>query len=124
MSAADTNSHDYYVLCFNIRGVIKSKIDDYKGAIQDIDSALLLSPNFETAQQNKGIIEYEQNHFGAASELFNSIIQKDSKSAIAYAYLGLIDIKTGYKDIGCGELQKAADMGLEGAADTLKKYCH
>ena len=91
--------------------------------MQDIDSALLLSPDFEDAQRNKAILEYQQNHFGAASQMLNAIIRKNSKSAIAYAYLGLIDIKTGYKDIGCGELQKAANLGLNDVKDTIAKYC-
>jgi Flp pilus assembly protein TadD len=45
--------------CYNDRGVVRAKLRDYKGAIEDYNQALRINPNEPTLYNNRGIIRLE-----------------------------------------------------------------
>ncbi|MBD2778785.1 tetratricopeptide repeat protein [Iningainema tapete] len=58
LKIAPTNSEAY-----NERGIAKSNLNDYEGAIKDFDQAIRLKPNFALAYLNRGITRFSMSRF-------------------------------------------------------------
>ena len=119
----DTEAHVYLAKSYINRGLSEYFLNDNRRALADLDSALMITPADIDALYNTGYIKYGMGDYSGATAAFNTILKINPKYGVAVFYNGLADIKQGYKDIGCGELDKASRLGVAEAADTMNKYC-
>lgn len=119
----DTEGHTYLTASYINRALTNYYLQDYPKALADLDSAVILAPNNLEALYNIGYMKYQHADYTGAQAAFTRILAIDAKYGVAIFYNGLTDIKLGYKDIGCGELDKASRLGVAEAKDTISKYC-
>ncbi len=78
---------------YGFRGVIKTKLKDYKGAMDDFNKALTLKPKFALAFSSRGYTKFMQGKYKHALDDINRAISLDPKHALSYAYRGIAKIK-------------------------------
>ncbi len=114
-----------------IRALSKSKLEDYRGAIEDYTKVIPIL--IQLKEKNSRIAEAFTNRAGcklAINKTQEAII--DCNTALKYdiefnrayyakgfAYISIDDIEN-----GCKNLSKAGELGLEEAYDLIKKYCN
>ena len=98
-------SSDYDIVATYVnRGILKSRLSDFKGAMSDFDSALAIDPNQPEAYLNKGVVLIRQDDPDAALPLFTMALEKNTrKPALAYygrgiAHEELGNIRSAYDD--------------------------
>lgn len=74
-------------------GSQKCKLKDYKGAIQDYDKALSISPISYEAYYNRGACRYFLRDFNGAINDFSMVILLNPNYSNAYSYRGLCKIQ-------------------------------
>ena len=72
------------------RGLAKSHLQDYTGAIADYNKAIQLNPNYDTAYDKRGNAKAALKDYIGAIEDYNKTIQLNSKYDIAYVNRGLV----------------------------------
>ncbi len=105
-------------------GLIKSKKQDYKGAILDYTKAIELNPNYAEAYSNRGTAKDKLQDYRGAIQDFNKAIELNPNLAGAYNSRGLDKIYLGQKDNGCLDLSKAGELGYAEAYEAIKKFCN
>ena len=98
-------------------------LEDYYGAIEDFNKAILLNPNYSMAYLHRGECKFFLDD-GSCYGDFNKCLEIDSKNAECYYYRGLTLIDSGQKKEGCLDLSKAGELGDEDAYEAIRKYCN
>ncbi len=146
----DNNTAMYYLnlassmeptnwVSYSLRGEIKLKLEDYRGAILDLDKAIKFKPGEITAfnvgeysfvppneYENRGIAKFKlADYKGAISDL-NKVLDDffGSENCQCLYYRGLAKIKLGQKDSGCLDLSNSGEKGCSFAYDAIKTYCN
>ena len=105
------------------RGIIKSNLEDYKGAIQDYNVAIRLNTNIAEVYFNRGNAKYKLQDNRGAIQDYNVAIRLDPTFAGAYVNRG--NAKYNLKDIygGCLDWSKGGELGDSETYDYIKIFC-
>lgn len=109
------------------RGWTKYAVKDYKGAIEDLTHAIAGVKDEDKYYNERGEAKYMLRDYEGAIDDFSKVINSFGtlrfEKSKAYFWRGLSEIEMGQKDIGCGDLHKAAKKGFEKAFEVIKGYC-
>lgn len=105
------------------RGVCYELMEDYKNAIKDFTTILKLDPNNIQALFNRGLAFREIGQYNKAIADFAEVIKSDPKNKLAYYNRALSKLLIDDIESACVDLSKAADLGVERAAEIYKYTC-
>lgn len=92
--------------------------------MNDYSKVIELDPNFPYAYYNRGYINCLMADYKNAVDDFTFAIQKNSSFSEAFYNRGLILIFLNENRLGCQDLSKAGELGIENAYSVMKRYCH
>lgn len=95
---------------------------DYDEAIEDLNKALKLYPDFAYAWYNRANLYALSDKLPEAYEDYTRAIELNPQFAEAYYNRGLVQIVMKDTRKGCLDLSKAGELGIEQAYEMLKKY--
>lgn len=101
----------------------KSVESYYFKAVAFYKKALLYKPDFIYARYNKAYVEALLNNLQEAINDYNKCIALDKEFGTAYFNRGLIYLLTGETKMGCSDLSKAGELGIEMSYNIIYKYC-
>lgn len=83
-----------YSLAYFSRGLAKSRINDYMGAIEDYNYSILLSPDIPVVYHKRGLAKSVMGDYGSAARDFNRAIElntvRRSAAAAGFSYSELL----------------------------------
>jgi tetratricopeptide (TPR) repeat protein len=109
------------------RGILKTQLNDYRGAISDLDEVIkvLNLSNHRLAYFYRAFSRNRINNNKGALEDYNYLLKIDINNAEAYFNRGLILIQNkANKNLACLDFSKAGELGLKDAYDMIEKYCN
>ncbi|MEN9327097.1 MAG: hypothetical protein RI943_1537, partial [Bacteroidota bacterium] len=95
------------------RAFCKVLINNFNGALEDYNIAILLNPKNEKYFFDKGALLIKLNRFNEALEAFNEAIKIDSKLARAYAGRAFAKHKLNEIEGACADIKTAKDLGFD-----------
>jgi tetratricopeptide (TPR) repeat protein len=113
--------------CYLKRGISKSNLNDYRGAIMDFTKALEYNPNLHECYYRRGVEKLSlEDRKGAILDITKYIVQSPNGEYIKFAYAerGLAKIGLNQKESGCLDFSKSGELGYEGAYDLIKENCN
>ena len=105
------------------RGLAKSKIKEYKSAIEDYSMAITLKPTHANAFYNRAQAEFYIREYEKSLQDFNTYMGFHSNSASAYFGRAMVKIRMGDSPGGCADFKLAEEKGYVISEDLRKKYC-
>lgn len=111
------NANFYYV---REQAEVNAKL--FKQALADLDIAIYLAPKEPTFIAEKASLLLRLNMLKEAEEAAKKCIETSPEFSDAYLILGLSQIKTGRKQEGKANMNKAKDLGNEQALGLIDKY--
>jgi tetratricopeptide (TPR) repeat protein len=119
------------------RGISKSELGDYRGAINDL-SIIIEASKFEMdgkliftggyigsmAFFSRGLMKYKQHNYQGAIDDFSGYIKNGVEWSQPYIYRGLSKIKSDDIEGGCIDLSRAGELGDSDAYSLIRKYCN
>lgn len=106
------------------RGVLKLKLEDFRGAIQDFNSAINLYKLDANYYKYRGVANFNLDNFSGALLDFDSGIEITGQDGQLFLYRGDTRIQLGHKDKGCQDLSKAGELGEMESYKLIKKNCN
>jgi tetratricopeptide (TPR) repeat protein len=107
-----------------MRGINKSKVGEVKGAIQDLTTAVELSPTYSNAYFSRAMIRSQSGDQMGAVLDFTSSIKLRSDYPEAYYLRGILKNSLGEVHDGCLDLSKAGELGYQQAYKVIASYCN
>jgi tetratricopeptide (TPR) repeat protein len=113
-----------------IRALSKSKLEDYRGAIEDYTKVVPIL--IQLKEKNARIAEAFTNRAGCKLAInktqeaiidCNTALKYDKEFSRAYYAKGIAYISIDDIENGCKNLTKAGELGLEEAYELIKEYC-
>ena len=95
---------------------------NYDDAIEDINKAIKLFPNFAHAYYNRANLHTISNQLPEAYDDYTKAIELNPNFGEAYYNRGLVQIFMKDTRKGCLDLSKAGELGIENAYEVLKFY--
>lgn len=95
---------------YNNRAIARYKMQDYNGALADLNKALELSPNYPDAHYNSGLAKLKLKNYSGAIEDFKKVTDIVSKDHNAYYNSALAKYLTGKKEEALEDLSKALSL--------------
>ena len=99
-----------------------SRTYNYDDAIEDINKAIKLYPNFAYSYYNRANLHAISNELPEAYDDYTRAIELNPEFGEAYYNRGLVQIFMKDTRKGCLDLSKAGELGIENAYDALKHY--
>ena len=65
----------YYAVAYNNRGIVKGKLEDYGGEIQDYNKAIELKPDYALAYFNRGTAKGQLEDYKGSLQDFGKVIE-------------------------------------------------
>ncbi len=96
---------------------------DYSGAIDDLQKAASLAPDFAYVYYNLGNLYCLSNRMPESIVQYSKAIELYPYLAEAYYNRGLIQIYLKEKEKGCMDVSTAGELGIQDAYSVIKKYC-
>ena len=96
---------------------------DYSGAIDDLEKAALLAPDFAYVYYNLGNLYCMSGDFPKSITNYSKSIDLYPYLAEAYYNRGLIQIYLKDKEKGCMDISTAGELGIKDAYSVIKKFC-
>jgi len=94
------------------KGATYHKLGQYQNAIEDYSEAIRLRPDYADAYYNRGIsYARDLGQYQQAIDDFNEAIHLKPDSSEVYKNRGVAYFKQGNNKLGCGDLQKACELG-------------
>ena len=121
----NAKNHIYF-----IRALSKSKLEDYRGAIEDYTKVVPIL--IQLKEKNARIAEAFTNRAGCKIAInktqeaiidCNTALKYDKEFSRAYYAKGIAYISIDDIENGCKNLSKAGELGLEEAYELIKEYC-
>lgn len=100
----------------DLRRKAPSEIEDYNDRIKK-------EPGNSNLYNLRGFAKENLDDNAGALKDYNSAIQLDGNSAVAYYNKGLLKLTKLNDKSGCQDLEKAADLGLRQAKEAWSYYC-
>jgi tetratricopeptide (TPR) repeat protein len=94
----------------------------YDEAIEDINKAIKLYPEFAEAYYNRGNLMAISGELPAAYDDYTRAIELDDELGEAYYNRGLVQIYMKDTRKGCMDLSKAGVLGIAAAYDLLREF--
>lgn len=109
-------------------GMSKDSLGDYKGAIEDYNTAIFgsgsdLEENF-LAYFLRGISETNLKDYKRAIIDFDKAIQINSSNSNSYLYRGYCKLLSKDKNGACLDWSKGSELGNDLANEYIKEYCN
>ena len=95
---------------------------NYDDAIEDINKAIKLFPNFAHAYYNRANLHTISNQLPEAYDDYTKAIELNPNFGEAYYNRGLVQIFMKDTRKGCLDLSKAGELGIENAYEVLRFY--
>jgi len=92
-------------------GVEKFNLQDYRGAIEDLNKAIEINPLFVDAYGKRGAAKTILKDYRGALSDYTKAIEINPQDALAYYTRGLLKLKLDQKDSACLDLSKADELG-------------
>ena len=105
------------------RGVEKSDLKDYTGAISDYNKAIELNPDFASAYYNRGFAKDHLKNYNGAITDYNKAIQLNPDYAGAYYNRGNAKNHLQDKNGACLDWSKAGELGSSDAYINIQNFC-
>ena len=96
---------------------------DYSAAIEDMEKAAQLAPNFAYTHYNLGNLYCLSDRMPESILAYTKAIELYPYLAEAYYNRGLIQIYLKDKEKGCIDISSAGELGIKDAYSVIKKYC-
>lgn len=96
---------------------------DYSGAIDDLEKAAMLAPDFAHIYYNLGNLYCLSGDFPKSIGNYTRSIELYPYLAEAYYNRGLIQIYLKDKEKGCMDISTAGELGIKDAYSVIKKFC-
>jgi len=97
---------------YNLRAMAKYHLSDYTGALNDLNSALQIKPDFRDALTNRGITKIELKDYQGAVADFNIILSINPRSGVAYHFRGIAFSKMNNTAEADRDLNEAIKLGF------------
>jgi clan AA aspartic protease (TIGR02281 family) len=111
-------------LLFCNRGIAKAKLNDYRGAMLDYNSAIKINPKDDWALTRRALAKAQLKDYKGAILDLNMAINYNSENREAYYSRGVIKMILNQKNSGCLDLSKAGELGHPNAYETIKESCN
>jgi tetratricopeptide (TPR) repeat protein len=96
----------------------------FESALKDFNKVISLEPDFYFAWYNRGYIKYlKGDYWGAVSDFTRAIDLKPDFQE-AFYNKGLILIYLNLKTVGCSDMSRAGELGIQEAYHVMKRYCN
>jgi len=82
-----------------------------------------INPDIPDSQIGRGIVLHKKKSYEDAIGVFNKVLEKHPKNAIAYFELGKAYLTVGKKSNACGCFESCFILGFEPATEYRNKYC-
>ena len=99
-----------------------SRTYNYDDAIEDINKAIKLYPDFAYSYYNRANLYAISNQLPEAYDDYSKAIELNPSFGEAYYNRGLVQIFMKDTHKGCLDLSKAGELGIEDAYEALKYY--
>ena len=99
-----------------------SRTYNYDDAIEDINKAIKLYPDFAYSYYNRANLYAISNQLPEAYDDYSKAIELNPSFGEAYYNRGLVQIFMKDTRKGCLDLSKAGELGIEDAYEALKYY--
>lgn len=96
----------------------------YSKAIDDYDMVLKLDPDFSYAYYNRGYVKCVIGEYQRSIDDFTFAIREKPDFSEAFFNRGLILIYLNENKLGCEDLSKAGELGIQNAYSVMKRHCH
>ncbi|MCL1973288.1 MAG: tetratricopeptide repeat protein, partial [Bacteroidetes bacterium] len=96
---------------------------DYSAAINDMEKAAGMAPDFAYAHYNLGNLYCLSDRMPESIRAYTRAIELYPYLAEAYYNRGLIQIYLKDKEKGCIDISTAGELGIKDAYSVIKKYC-
>lgn len=95
---------------------------DYDFILNDLNSVIELTPDFEFAYYNKALVQCSRKMYDEALKSLDKAIEINPDFAEAYFNRGIIHIYNGNDKQGSDDLSKAGELGIFKAYNVIKRY--
>lgn len=110
---------------YNNRGIVYGGLKQYQLAIKDFNKALRIKPNYADAYHNRGFTYFNIGQYQNAIMDYNKAIINKPDYTNAYCNRAIVYLIQGKKEMGCGDAQKACELGNCKTLESAKArgYC-
>ena len=109
---------------YNNRALVKGALDDFNGAISDLNKSIEINPNYAESYINRGVTYNVLNKPSIAIENFDSAIKLNPNMQAAYLNRAITNQYLGNKDKVCPDLIKARDFGNNDVQNWINILCN
>ncbi|MFU8844858.1 MAG: tetratricopeptide repeat protein [Bacteroidales bacterium] len=97
---------------------------NYRQVLQDLNRVLDIDPEFTFGWFNRSLVKsYMGDYWGAVSDL-STLLRIDQEFAEAWFNKGLLLILLDLKTVGCRDMSRAGELGMDKAYEVLVRYCN
>tara|TARA_B100000497_G_scaffold117736_1_gene143274 strand:+ start:473 stop:991 length:519 start_codon:yes stop_codon:yes gene_type:complete len=113
-----------------IRAQCKNRLEDYRGALIDYNTVLLISAENKSEKLavvylDRGRVNALLKNYNEAEQDFTEAIELKNSYAQAFINRGIIRINfLGKKEKGCLDFSRAGELGITEAYELIKEQCH
>jgi protein O-mannosyl-transferase len=104
---------DGAVVCYNNRGTAYGKMGQYDKALEDLDKAIMLYPDYSDAYSNRGIIYSKIGLLDSALQSFNKAVALKPNAAEAYSNRGVAYAMNGQYDKALEDYDRAIELNQD-----------
>jgi tetratricopeptide (TPR) repeat protein len=103
---------------------LNSDLHNYEEVLSDLNRMLDLDPEFSFGWFNRSLAKsYSGDYWGAVSDL-SAVLKIDPEFAEAWFNKGLLLILLDLKTVGCRDMSRAGELGINKAYEVMTRYCN
>ena len=105
------------------RGIAFQQLKKGDDALRDLSKAIELNPKLELAFFNRAVLFYERKNYQESLNDLNALLKINPEINRAYYLRGKVHFALEHKALGCEDMHKALQMGIQAAQDAINKNC-
>lgn len=109
---------------YQARGDAKYQLKDSYGAMEDLNKAILMAPQFKDSYKVRGNIYFAKKNYKLALIDYNKVLSIDKDDLDALVNRAKIKINLNDKKGGCIDLSRAGELGSDEAYELIEEYCN
>lgn len=117
------NKNNHHLKALYNRALAEGLLEDYEGAIRDLDTCIALSPDYTAAWYSRGYWRESNTQYDQAIDDYTHTIALDSNYKEAYLALAYAYSLKGERTKACETLEKAINKGSAAANDLKDDFC-